>query len=119
MHLKIKVEQSVRSFIECLCSHSGLLALTAAIQQRKSPLRSLNLQSCSISHKSLHGFHTALTSNNNLIKYLQVINLTGNRIKDENVRRKDHQTMKMICMNLVCNSTVYQSGECLRRVTFN
>jgi Ran GTPase-activating protein (RanGAP) involved in mRNA processing and transport len=62
----------------------GLVTLSSSLQQRKLPLRSLNLQSCSITHKSLHVFHTALITNNNLLKSLQILNLSGNRIKDEN-----------------------------------
>jgi hypothetical protein len=62
------------------------MALSSSLQQRKLPLRSLNLQSCSITHKSLHVLNTALTTNNYLLKTLQILNLSGNRIKDENVR---------------------------------
>lgn len=63
----------------------GLSTLNTSLQQRKSPLVSINLQSCSLTHKSLYGFHTALVTNNNLLRYLQILNLAGNRIKEENV----------------------------------
>jgi hypothetical protein len=63
----------------------GLIALSSSFQQRKLPLRSINLQSCSITHKSLQVFHTALINNNFLLKNLQILNLSGNRIKEENV----------------------------------
>jgi hypothetical protein len=64
---------------------SGLVTLSSSLQQRKLPLRSLNLQSCSITHKSLHAFHTALIANSYILKNLQILNLSGNRVKDENV----------------------------------
>lgn len=61
--------------------------LTPALQQRKLPLTSINLQYCSLTHKSLLGFHTALVTNNHLLRNVQSLNLTGNRIKEENVRQ--------------------------------
>ncbi|CAF2649231.1 unnamed protein product [Rotaria sp. Silwood2] len=62
----------------------GLNALSTILQQRKLPLRSFNLQSCSISHKSLSNFNTALVNNNCILKSLKILNLSGNRIKEEN-----------------------------------
>ena len=63
----------------------GLTTLSSSFQQRKLPLRSINLQSCALTHKSLYVFNTALITNNNLLKTLQCVNLSGNRIKEENV----------------------------------
>ncbi|UJR27563.1 hypothetical protein I4U23_008845 [Adineta vaga] len=62
----------------------GLSILSSALQQRKLPFVSINLQSCSLTHKGLHGFHTALTTNTYLLKSLRTLNLFGNRIKEEN-----------------------------------
>ncbi|CAF1023065.1 unnamed protein product, partial [Adineta steineri] len=62
----------------------GLINLSSSLQQRKLPLRSINLQSCSITHKSLQTFHTTLMNNTCLLKNLQTLNLSGNRIKEEN-----------------------------------
>ncbi|CAF0976859.1 unnamed protein product [Rotaria sordida] len=62
----------------------GLIALSSSLQQRKLPLKSINLQSCSLTHKSLHVFNTALINNNYLLRNLQILNLSGNRIKEEN-----------------------------------
>ncbi|CAF4915409.1 unnamed protein product, partial [Rotaria sp. Silwood1] len=62
----------------------GLNALSTALQQRKCPIRSFNLQSCSVTHKSLYNFNTALINNNFIIKNLKILNLSGNRIKEEN-----------------------------------
>ncbi|CAF0821938.1 unnamed protein product [Adineta ricciae] len=62
----------------------GLIALSSTLQQRKLPLVSINLQSCSITHKGLHAFNAALVANNNLMKTLQTFNLFGNRIKEDN-----------------------------------
>ncbi|CAF3056472.1 unnamed protein product [Rotaria socialis] len=62
----------------------GLIALSSSLQQRKLPLISINLQSCSLTHKSLLVFNTAIINNNNLLKNLQILNLSGNRIKEEN-----------------------------------
>ncbi|CAF3341597.1 unnamed protein product [Rotaria sp. Silwood1] len=62
----------------------GLIALCSSLQQRKLPLISINLQSCSLTHKSLHVFNTAIINNNNLLRTLQILNLSGNRIKEEN-----------------------------------
>ena len=64
---------------------SGLISLSSSLSQRKLPLMSINLQSCSLTHKSLQVFNTALMNNNYLLKNLQIINLSGNRIKEENV----------------------------------
>ncbi|CAF0852401.1 unnamed protein product [Adineta ricciae] len=61
----------------------GLIALCSSLQQRKLPIRSLNLQSCSISHKSLQIFNTALISNSFILKNLRILNISGNRIKEE------------------------------------
>lgn len=62
----------------------GINALSSSLSQRKFPLRSIYLQSCSISQKSLYSFHTGLTTNSIILKNLQILNLTGNRIKEEN-----------------------------------
>ncbi|CAF2605251.1 unnamed protein product [Rotaria sp. Silwood2] len=62
----------------------GLIALSSSLQQRKLPLVSINLQSCSLTHKSLHVFNTTLINNNNLLRTVQILNLSGNRIKEEN-----------------------------------
>ena len=61
------------------------MALSPSLQQRKLPLISINLQSCSLTHKSLYAFNTTLITNNFLLKSLQIINFSGNRIKEENV----------------------------------
>ncbi len=66
----------------------GLIALSSSLQQRKLPLISINIQSCSLTQKSLHVFNTALMNNSYLLKSLQILNLSGNRIKEENVRDK-------------------------------
>ena len=79
-YLKIDVSSYLFSL-----SIQGLANLTAALQQRQLPLRSLNLQSCSITHKSLRAFNTTLINNSYLFKYLKILNLSGNRIKDEHV----------------------------------
>ncbi|CAF0872120.1 unnamed protein product [Adineta steineri] len=62
----------------------GLIALSSSLQQCKSPITSINLQSCSLTHKSLHVFNAALINNTNLLKNLKCLNLSGNRIKEEN-----------------------------------
>ncbi|CAF3836161.1 unnamed protein product [Rotaria sordida] len=62
----------------------GLNVLSTALQQRKLPLRSFNLQSCSITHKSLYGFNSSLINNNYILKNLKILDLSGNRIKEEN-----------------------------------
>lgn len=62
----------------------GINALSTTLSQRKYPLKSICLQSCSITHKSLYAFHTGLTTNPMILKHLQILNLTGNRIKEEN-----------------------------------
>jgi len=62
----------------------GLLALNNAIQQRKLPLISLNLQSCGLTQKSLQIFNTTLMNNTSLVPHLQMVNLAGNRLKEEN-----------------------------------
>ncbi|CAM4889502.1 unnamed protein product [Rotaria socialis] len=61
----------------------GLNVLSTTLQQRKLPLRSVNLQSCSITHKSLSLFNATLANNSYLLKSLKILNLSGNRIKDE------------------------------------
>lgn len=62
----------------------GINALSTTLSQRKYPLKSICFQSCSITHKSLYAFHTGLTTNPMILKHLQILNLTGNRIKEEN-----------------------------------
>ncbi len=64
------------------------MMLNSSLNQRKLPLRSINLQSCSLTHKSLLVFNTALTNNNYLLKNLQIVNLSGNRIKEDTVCRE-------------------------------
>jgi hypothetical protein len=63
----------------------GLTSLCSSFHQRKLPLISINLQSCSLTHKSLYALHTQLITNNHLLRNLQILNLAGNRIKEENV----------------------------------
>jgi len=67
------------------------MSLSPSLQQRKLPLISINLQSCSLTHKSLLVFNTALIINHNLLTNLQILNLSGNRIKEENVNYKRNE----------------------------
>lgn len=83
--LKIKVDWNRRKS-SLLFFFKGIMALTSCLQQRKLPLRSINLQSCSITHRSLLAFNTALIINSYLLKSVQILNLAGNRIKEDNVR---------------------------------
>ena len=63
---------------------SGLNVLSSSLVNRKYPLKSINLRQCSVTHKSLINFHTGLVSNPVLLKNLKILNLTGNRIREEN-----------------------------------
>ena len=68
------------------------MALASALQQRKQPLVSIHLQSCSLTHKSLLAFNTAIMNNSCVLRSLQVLNLAGNRIKEENVCDDEQRT---------------------------
>ena len=98
----------------------GLIGLGSHLQQRKLPLRSLCLQSCSITHRGLHLFNTAIVNNTQLSKHLQVLNLSGNRIKEENVSCQvdARAALRNDLVYLVHHPVVFESGECARRTSF-
>ncbi len=83
-----------------------MTSLNSSLQQRKLPLISINLQSCSLTHKSLLVFNTALIVNNNLLTNLQILNLSGNRIKEENVDYKNLNKFYSIFIFLVYNNFI-------------
>ena len=87
----------------------GLSTLNTSLQQRKSPLISINLQSCSLTQKSLYHFHTALVTNNYLLRNLKILNLAGNRIKEENVR-EDQQKKTSFSFQRNSLSLVYSNS---------
>jgi len=68
----------------------GLTILNSSLQQRKLPINSLNLQFCGLTQKSLYLFNTSLITNQHLLKSLKILNFSGNRIKEENVRINYH-----------------------------
>ncbi|CAF0878863.1 unnamed protein product, partial [Didymodactylos carnosus] len=61
----------------------SLIQLTEKLQQRKTPLITLNLVSCNLTQKSVHVFNTALSNNLYLSRSLTSINLSCNKLKEE------------------------------------
>lgn len=90
---------------------AGLIALSAALPQRKSPLLSVNLQSCSLTYKSLQAFNTALVNNSHVLTSLRSLNLAGNRVKEENVRAERLAREVSRSLRFQCLTILFQNPE--------